>query len=208
MSMQAAIEEALSERLPEIPELLREALLDPTFTMSITEISDRYKLSEYQEAMLEKETAFLVAGVTRPEEYLLRVAEEVDVPATTAKHLASEINLWIFTPIQEALFAFHEELAAGREIVQAEEGETAAAQEKPLDSSLPAPISDFLKSLDTEEVPQKRTMAQDVAMRQLREGATEKAETVAHARKGVDATAQKPTHVETGSMDPYLEPIE
>lgn len=206
MSMQAAIQEALSERLPEIPEILRETLLDPTFTMSITEISDRYKLSEYQEAMLEKETAFLVAGVTRPEEYLLRVAEEVEVPATTAKHLASEINLWIFTPIQEALFAFHEELAAGREIVQAEEDKASVAQE-PLNPDLPAPISDFLKSLDT-EVPQKRTMAQDVAMRQMREGAHEKAETVTHAQKTLDTTVQKPTHIQTGSMDPYLEPIE
>lgn len=204
--MQASIREALAERLLEIPEILRDALLGQAFSISIAEISDRYKLSEYQEIMLEKETAFLIAGVTRPEEYLGRLTEELGVSQTTAKHLAAEINLWVFNPIKDELFAFHEELAAA--VAQVEQEERAVeAKKEPENPNLPEPISDFLKTLES-EVPQKRTMAQDVAMKQMREGAAEKAETVAVTKKIPENIPQKPVVVKAGNVDPYQETIE
>jgi hypothetical protein len=145
--MQASIREALAERLLEIPEILRDALLGQSFSISIAEISDRYKLSEYQEIMFEKETAFLIAGIIRPEEYISRLAEEMEVPPTIAKHLAAEANLWIFNPIKDELFSFHEELAA---VVEAAEQEQAAidAKKEPENPNLPEPISEFLKTLN------------------------------------------------------------
>lgn len=204
--MQAPIREALAERLLEIPETLRDALLGQAFSISIAEISDRYKLSEYQELMLEKETAFLIAGVTRPEEYLGRLMEELEVSQTTSKHLAAEINLWVFNPIKEDLFAFHEELAAAIAQVEQEE-KVVEAKKEPENPNLPEPISDFLKTIES-DVPQKRTMAQDVAMRQMRQGAAEKAETVAVAKRIPENVPQKPVVIQAGNVDPYQESIE
>lgn len=204
--MRAAIQEALGEHLDHIPPELRDALLDAAFSMSIEEISDRYGLHEYQEVMLEKETAFLIAGVTRPEEYIPRLADELDVPQTTSKHLAAEINLWVFNPIKDVLFDFHESLANVYENTENDAAPAEAAPE-PLNPALPQEISSFLQGLDT-ELPQKRTMAQDVAIKQMREGGAEKAETVLVGKKLPESVAQKSVTVQTGHIDPYQEPIE
>ena len=101
----------ITERLAELPDDVREAILSSEFEKKVQAIGARHQLHIDQVGKLGDETMLVMLGFTNTADFVGNVAEHVGVSREQASTVATDINNDILGAIRESLKKFSEQPA-------------------------------------------------------------------------------------------------
>ena len=101
--MDIDVQQQVVERLSELPEHVREAILSVDLEKRAQEIGARHQLHIDQVGALGDAATFLLLGLTEPEDFASGLTSTLGIPADIAETLATEVGNEIFLPIREAM---------------------------------------------------------------------------------------------------------
>lgn len=100
--------EELETRYRKLPEILRDALLSVEVANKIFETAKKHGLPAQKISRLAEEVGYVILGLTKPQEFIPKLIQTVEVDSDKAKTIAKEINHQIFFPLREELKKTHE----------------------------------------------------------------------------------------------------
>ncbi len=136
----------LRERLHTLPEDVQDAIFAVETADAIGEIQNKYKLHIDQAGDLAEEVGFVMLGLTRPFDFVGRIASKLRVTQMVASQITKDINETIFNPIKESLKKVHSLGETGRTTVKTGPSDIAGAPTETTSPSLttepalPAPV--------------------------------------------------------------------
>lgn len=135
--MDPELQEAIKQRLAELPEVVRNAISSADVQKQLRAVSDNHKLHIDQWAKLENEVNLTLLGFQEPANLVSNIQKEVGVSAEEAGLLANDINTIVFEPIRQEL----ERALEHPEAQEKKVSDTEAAREQVLASENEAPPS-------------------------------------------------------------------
>jgi hypothetical protein len=133
----------IEQRLAELPEDVRDAVLSAELGKHIQAIGQAHNLHVDQIGKLEDETMLVMLGFFDPEQFNAQLEQQLLIPAADAAAIAGDVNTAVFMPIRESLKRFMEEKRA----------EAAAPATAPAPNSTPAPAMPAAQPAITIETP-------------------------------------------------------
>lgn len=104
--MEPNIEEQIAERLAQLPEDVRHAVLSADWEQKIQAIGESHHLHIDQTGALGDLTLMTMLGMSELDEYPARIAQELKIPPADAETIAKEANDGVFMPIRESMKGF------------------------------------------------------------------------------------------------------
>ncbi len=101
--MEETIEQQIEQRMAELPEVIREAILSNDIGGHIRAIGTTHKLHVDQLALLEDLTIMTMLGFVSSAEFQTQLKAQLSLDDDTAKKLAEDINTEIFMVVRESL---------------------------------------------------------------------------------------------------------
>jgi hypothetical protein len=133
------LQNQIEDRLAEIPEDVRLAILSSNFESQIQEIGKGHALHVDQLEALGDETMLVMLGFSQREKFAENIQAHVRVSLDEAHKIASEISDKIFLPIRESMKKFAEAKAKESVVVGPETLPVAPSPKPPVISTPPAP---------------------------------------------------------------------
>lgn len=106
--METETQTKITERLAELPDDVREAILSSEFEKKIQAIGTRHQLHIDQVGKLGDETMLVMLGFTQTVDFVANIAEHIGVSREQASALATDVNNDILSTIRESLKKFSE----------------------------------------------------------------------------------------------------
>lgn len=134
-------EEELEERYQKLPEVLKDAMTSAEVSGTMVSIGKKFGLTLEKIGFMAEEAGYVMLGLIRPQEFIGKLAEALEISRDRAAALAQEINHQVFAPIREALKSAHQ-YDLSDEVMQ--KGEVALPQrpeEKKIVPEVPSEIS-------------------------------------------------------------------
>lgn len=133
-------QQQLREKYENLPEDLKNAIFSVESSDAIQKISKNYGLMIDQMGELASETGLVMLGFTHPKDYIKNLSGRLGVDIETAKKIAQEINVEIFSKIKETLKKLHG-------ISEAETpSEIAPVSKPPVSPPAPQPLTEIKPS--------------------------------------------------------------
>lgn len=98
----------IEQRLAELPQDVRDAVLSAQLGENVRKIGQGHGLHIDQIGTLEDEVMLVMLGFFEPEAFSGQIAAQLQIPAADAGAIAGEVNQQIFLPIRESLKRFSE----------------------------------------------------------------------------------------------------
>ena len=95
------------KKYAELPQNLREAYESVRTTEILEEIGKKHGLQIDETGELVDETGYVMLGVTKPDEYIQKLEDALEIPREKAREVALEVNELVFKPIRDALKQVH-----------------------------------------------------------------------------------------------------
>lgn len=201
-------EEQIAQMYDNLPEDLKDAIFGMEMNEIVERIGRENQLNIEQIGDLANETGMVMLGVTHPNEFIVNLAERLEVDKEKARAIAQEINEQIFKPVRDSLRKIHN---------MREEGE-----EQSLSHHLEAPLpsdakGDILKEIEKDHseesvVPEIMRGSANPFEEKMKEGVLIAPVEEKHYIEEKPKTALLPEPEKTKSkyqgFDPYKEPIE
>ncbi|MCX6819925.1 MAG: hypothetical protein NT019_01390 [Candidatus Adlerbacteria bacterium] len=181
----------IEERLAELPQEVRDAVLSADMGTHIRAIGQKHGLHIDQVGKLEDETMLVMLGFFDPDTFNQQIAEQLAIPAADAAVIAGEISAEVFAPIREALKHFTDT----KKIQAIPEEPRTSLPMVTTAPALPTIIPATAAPLDGPSAPTPTPVIPAISMPTAEKMLTEK--TVATA-------APRPIY----KTDPYREPVE
>ncbi len=105
--MQKLTTEQLKEVYMKLPNDLKEAILSVDSTQVIEKVGKKYNLMIDKIGELADETGLVMLGLTPPREYIPNLSRRLGIDRESAKKIAEEINLQVFSKVRESLKKIH-----------------------------------------------------------------------------------------------------
>lgn len=99
--------EQLREKLHNLPEDVQDAIFAVETTEAIGTIQKKYQLHIDQAGELAEEVGLVMLGLTRPFDFVSRIATRLRITQLVASQITKDINEAIFNPIKESLKQIH-----------------------------------------------------------------------------------------------------
>jgi hypothetical protein len=220
-------QEQLDERFEKLPERVRTILTSPTIAKQINGLRERHELHIDSAGTLMEEVAFVLLGLTTPNNFVHELKKELDLPTETIEKIATEINDIVFKPIHDELVGKNLEKEGDERnaLLKEIEGEDVStpkdapmlpkqflAEKTPLpkndsvaeNEKMPPTIPNNLPSLEHLDIA-KEKLSENVALKREKEIVPPSAATP----KELSAAAnEEPLEKKSyGGQDPYREPI-
>jgi hypothetical protein len=190
----------IEERLAELPQDVRDAVLSSQLGEHLRDIGKKHSLHIDQIGKLEDETMLVMLGFFDPAQFNTQLEQQLLIPATDATAIAAEVTTAVFAPIRESLMHF---LDMKRSDPATTTAPTAVA---PSSAAQPAPVTPVATP-----VPEAQTAAPTPIKPMLppmpvaEQLLTEKTAAIAPKPAAAPQEASpKPIY----KADPYREPIE
>ena len=100
-------QQQIQERYDSLPENLKSAIFSVETADIIQKVSKKYNLQIDQMGELASETGLVMLGFTHPKDYIKNLSARLGIDIDSAKKIAQEINIEIFSPVKEALKKLH-----------------------------------------------------------------------------------------------------
>ncbi|MBI4224739.1 MAG: hypothetical protein HY617_00235 [Candidatus Sungbacteria bacterium] len=100
--------ELAKKQYEELPALLKQALFSTEIAEIMFEIGKKFGLTIEKTGIMAEETGYIMLGLTRPNELVANLANELAVDTDKAKDIATEVNHRIFFPLREELKRAHD----------------------------------------------------------------------------------------------------
>ncbi|OGC80366.1 hypothetical protein A2943_01235 [Candidatus Adlerbacteria bacterium RIFCSPLOWO2_01_FULL_51_16] len=139
--MESETQKQIEERLGELPEDVRLAILSADFEKKVQTVGAKYNLHIDQLEVLGDETMLIMLGFADPSTFAANIEKQVRVSTDQAHKIGAEITEQIFLPIRESMKKFME----GR------------AKEAPIVSAPPPPSTPTPKPVPPPSAPPKPT---------------------------------------------------
>lgn len=123
-------QEELETRYKKLPQPLKDALFSPDIAYAIFDTGKKHGMTIDQIGSIADETGYVIAGFTRPSEFIGNLQERLEVSSDTAREIALEINHAVFTSLREILKNAHQIDINDEEFVRS----AATAAQKPISS--------------------------------------------------------------------------
>ncbi|HVZ76012.1 MAG TPA: hypothetical protein VG934_01935 [Candidatus Paceibacterota bacterium] len=114
MPEQNDIAKQIEERIAQLPEDIRNAVLASDFDQKIQAIGKAHNLHIDQAQQLGTETSLVMLGVLPMSDYADNIAREVRVSRTEADKIIADVNTQIFAPIRESMKRTYEEASTAQ----------------------------------------------------------------------------------------------
>jgi len=101
--MEENIEQQIEQKLGELPEVVREALLSNDVSGHVRAIGSKHKLHIDQMSVLDDITIMTMLGFISPLEFSTQIKAQLNLDEESAKKLADEINTEIFLVVRESM---------------------------------------------------------------------------------------------------------
>ncbi|OGZ10851.1 MAG: hypothetical protein A3D67_02655 [Candidatus Lloydbacteria bacterium RIFCSPHIGHO2_02_FULL_51_22] len=95
------------KKYAELPGNLREAYESIRTTEILEEIGKKHGLQIDETGEFVDETGYVMLGVTKPDEYIQKLGDALEIPREKAREIALEVNELVFKPIRDALKQVH-----------------------------------------------------------------------------------------------------
>lgn len=143
MNPQDELEQQITERIAELPQAVRDAIISADVPTRLRTLSDAHKLHLDQWQMFENEVMLALLGFQRVEDLEQNIATHVKVAPEMARQLATDVNVIIFEPIRQELERGLEHPGAQAAEASSTEAlrEQVLGEEKVANSSVPQPQS-------------------------------------------------------------------
>lgn len=119
--------EELQDQYEKLPDALKDAIFSTEVAEKIFETGKKHGLTIEKIGFLAEETGRVILGLTRPQEFVLILAERLGATADAAQKIASDINHQIFFPLREVLKTAHQ-IEVGETAIQRSAAEIARVQ--------------------------------------------------------------------------------
>lgn len=110
----------LQEILDGLPETVRRTIHESGYENVVGELVQTHSLTAPQARLLELETLFVLAGLESAADFAESIERESELPHETARAIANDVGLRVFSPFREKLQALtttKEESGAATELV-------------------------------------------------------------------------------------------
>lgn len=205
----------IEQRLAELPQDVRDAVLSAQLGEHVREIGQRHALHIDQAGVLEDEVMLVMLGFFKPEDFSNQIAAQLRIPAADADAIAQEVNQQIFLPIRESMKRFAESKTSPAPLQNKAPAVvvTEPAQDRPAGGSAttvvpPANVPIKIVSASTEnQLPRMPQQDQAAVPQNRSDGLAQASSTpsMPNAEKMLtQTTVAKPIY----KADPYREPIE
>jgi hypothetical protein len=101
-------QQLIDEQYKKLPQELKDAIFSVDIADRIFEIGRKFALTIEKNGFLAEETAFIVLGLLKPEEFTATIKNRLGVEDTEAQEISKEVNRQILLPIREALKRAHQ----------------------------------------------------------------------------------------------------
>lgn len=145
--MQDYTQEELEIRYKKLPKPLKEALFDPDIAYAIFDTGKKYGMTIDQIGSIADEVGYVIAGLTRPSEFVENLRGRLGAPHDTVRDIALEINHAVFASIREILKSTHQIDVSDEEFARPY---VAPAQKQK--EALPKKVFAELKDLEEDEI--------------------------------------------------------
>ena len=122
--------EQLAQKYLELPEDLKEAMIEVRTAETIYDIGQKNNLHVDQIGELADEVGLAMLGLTKSEDFLTHIKNRLQIDQTTAEQITREVNEQIFLPIRESLQKLHSANEAN-EAIEAQEASSGGVQTFP-----------------------------------------------------------------------------
>lgn len=123
-------QEELETRYKKLPQPLKDALFNPDIAYAIFDTGKKHGMTIDQIGSIADETGYVIAGFTRPSEFIGNLQERLEVSSDIAREIALEINHAVFMSLHEILKNAHQIDINDEEFVRS----AATAAQKPISS--------------------------------------------------------------------------
>lgn len=127
-------QEELEARYKKLPKPLKDALFDPDIAYAIFDTGKKYGMTIDQIGSIADEVGYVIAGFTRPSEFVENLRERLGAPHDTARDIAFEINHAVFASLREILKSTHQIDISDEEFARL----SAAPAQKPVSPQTPS----------------------------------------------------------------------
>lgn len=93
----------LEERYQKLPEVLKNALFSVDIAEKIMEIGKKTGLTVEKTGFLAEEVGAIILGLTKPQEFIPKLTQSLEIDAGKARDVAAKINHEILLPLRESL---------------------------------------------------------------------------------------------------------
>ncbi len=101
-------QQLIDEQYKKLPQELKDAIFSVDIADKIFEIGRKFAITIEKNGFLAEETAFVVLGLLKPEEFTVAIKSRLGVEDDEAHDIAKEVNRQILLPIREALKRAHQ----------------------------------------------------------------------------------------------------
>lgn len=101
-------DQEIEEQYQKLPDALKLAMVSSDIANTIVAIGKKFGLTIEKIGFLSDETAYVVLGLMRPNEFVAALAESLEIPADKAKEVALAVNSQIFSRLREDLKKTHQ----------------------------------------------------------------------------------------------------
>lgn len=108
MSIINYTQEELEGQYKKLPQPLKDALFDPEIAYAIFDAGKKYGMTIDQIGDIADEVGYIIAGLSRPSEFIGNLREKLGVSHDTARDIALEINHAVFTSLRAILKSAHQ----------------------------------------------------------------------------------------------------
>lgn len=198
----------IEQRLAELPDDVRSAVLSAQLGEHVREIGQKHNLHIDQIGMLEDETMLVMLGFFPPETFSEQIAEQLRIPEADAALVAQEVNDQIFLPIRESMKRFTELKRVQAQTPSVQTLPSNSLQTQTVVTSAPTTVIPIQKPTSTPILPQTAvpTPAPTPSAPQINTSTTPPPPPPASPTEKMltEPTVAKPIY----KADPYREPIE
>lgn len=113
----------LQEIIDKLPAEVRAAVAESDYETVVDELATTHELKAPQARLLAVETVFVLAGLESAADFAESIEREAELPHETARAVANEVGLRVFSPFREKLQALAAQSDSGSATVS--EGEPA-----------------------------------------------------------------------------------
>jgi len=121
--------EQLAQKYRELPEDLKEAMVEVRTAETIYDIGQKNNLHVDQIGELADEVGLAMLGLTKSDDFLSHIKNRLQIDQNTAEQITREVNEQIFLPIRESLMKLHTENNDGVETFPTTQVEASAETE-------------------------------------------------------------------------------
>lgn len=101
-------QQLIDEQYKKLPQELKDAIFSVDIADKIFEIGRKFAITIEKNGFLAEETAFVVLGLLKPEEFTATIKNRLILGDDEAQEIAKEVNRQILLPIREALKRAHQ----------------------------------------------------------------------------------------------------